>query len=62
MIFLNFFIVLSRPTKIDSPIKKWPILNSLIPEILASIFADLYVNPCPAWTSNPNLFPVITAD
>ena len=28
------------PTNIDSPIKKWPILNSLIPLILDKILAD----------------------
>ena len=36
-------------------------LNSFIPFTLANTFADLNVNPCPAWTSNPNLFPSLTA-
>ena len=41
IIFLNSLMVLDKPTNIDSPTKKWPILNSFIPFVLASIFADL---------------------
>ena len=47
--------------KIDSPIKKCPILNSLIPFNFDKIFVDLNVNPCPACTSKPNLLPTDTA-
>ena len=36
-IFLNFLIVSFRPTKMDSPTKKWPILNSLTPLIFDKI-------------------------
>ena len=36
------------PTKIDSPIKKCPILNSFIFFNFARILAELYVRPCPA--------------
>ena len=44
-------MVFDKPENIDSPIKKWPILNSLIPLIFERIFADLKVKPWPAWTS-----------
>ena len=47
-IFLNFLIVDCIPSNIDSPIKKWPMLNSCIPFILDNILAELYVKPCPA--------------
>ena len=39
--FLNFLIELCIPMKIDSPIKKCPILNSLIPFTFDKILADL---------------------
>ena len=48
MNFLNFLIVDGMPSKIDSPIKKWPILNSCMPLILDNIFAEVNVNPWPA--------------
>ena len=44
----TFFIVIDNPSKIDSPIKKWPILNSCIPFTLDNILAEVYVKPCPA--------------
>ena len=48
MIFLNFLIVAPNPSKIDSPTRKWPILNSLMPGIFDKIFAELNVRPWPA--------------
>ena len=54
-------MLLESPIKIDSPIKKWPILNSLIPFNLDSIFADLKVRPWPACTSKPISFPSLVA-
>ena len=43
--FLNFFIELNKPIKIESPIKKCRILSSSISVIFDKILADLYVIP-----------------
>ena len=53
---MNFLITLLKPWNIDSPIIKWPILNSLISLILDRYFVDLKSRPCPAWTSKPIFF------
>ena len=47
-ILLNFLIVEGIPSNMDSPIKKWPILNSCMPLILDNIFAEVNVKPWPA--------------
>ena len=44
-IFLNLFIVEDKPMKIDSPIKKCPILYSCIPFTLVKILAEVKVRP-----------------